>query len=105
MTAARLQSFHASFKRCRYDLTRWRTVSALSPAATAALDADGGAGWQLAEALLRPRKVQVRANGSRERERRSSRFYVPGFFPVMRACSDPVFLTLFVSLLHIFRVL
>jgi hypothetical protein len=58
-----LQGFHSSFKRCRYDLTRWRTVTHLSPQATEVLDANGGAGWALAEMLLRPRKVQVLADG------------------------------------------
>ena len=54
-----MQSFHASFKRCRYDLNRWRTVSSLQPQHTALLDANDGAGWELAAMLLRPRKVQV----------------------------------------------
>lgn len=55
-----MQAFHASFKRCRYDLMRWRTISSLTEQQTAVLDANGGAGWELAAALLRPRKVQVR---------------------------------------------
>lgn len=54
-----VQTFHASFKRCRYDLMRWRTISSLTEQQTAVLDANGGAGWELAAALLRPRKVQV----------------------------------------------
>lgn len=58
------QAFHSSFKRCRYDLSRWRTISSLTPQQTAVLDADDGAGWELAEALLRPRKVQVRGCSS-----------------------------------------
>jgi hypothetical protein len=62
-TCQHLQGFHSSFKRCRYDLTRWRTVTHLSPAATEVLDAKNGAGWALAEMLLRPRKVQVLADG------------------------------------------
>ena len=57
------QGFHASFKRCRYDLKRWRTISSLQPKHTAVLDANNGAGWELAEMLLRPRKVQVLADG------------------------------------------
>lgn len=55
-----VQAFHASFKRCRYDLMRWRTISSLTEQQTAVLDANDGAGWELAAALLRPRKVQVR---------------------------------------------
>ena len=55
-----VQGFHKSFKRCRYDMKRWRTISTLQPHHTAVLDADGGAGWDLAEMLLRPRHVQAR---------------------------------------------
>jgi hypothetical protein len=58
-----LQSFHASFKRCRYDLGRWRTVSSLQPQYTQILDANDDIGWDLAAMLLRPRKVQVLADG------------------------------------------
>ena len=58
-----VQGFHSSFKRCRYDLERWRTISSLQPHQTAILDANNGAGWELAGMLLRPRKVQVLADG------------------------------------------
>lgn len=54
-----LQNFHKSFKTCRYDLKRWRTITNLSPQQTAVLDANNGVGWDLAAAMLRPRKVQV----------------------------------------------
>eukprot|EP00892_Ulva_mutabilis_P003427 jgi/Ulvmu1/1456/UM011_0186.1 len=62
-TKSALQAFHASFKRCRYDLMRWRTISSLTEQQTAVLDANDGAGWELAAALLRPRKVQVLSDG------------------------------------------
>lgn len=58
-----MQGFHASYKRCRYDLKRWRTISSLQPKHTHVLDSNDGAGWELAEMLLRPRKVQVLADG------------------------------------------
>lgn len=58
-----LQAFHTGFKRCRYNLDRWRTVSTFKPHQTAVLDANGGAGWELAEALLRPREVETLADG------------------------------------------
>ncbi|KAI8473395.1 MAG: kinase-like domain-containing protein [Monoraphidium minutum] len=48
----------------KYDLDRWRaTTRWAGPKDLAALDADGGAGWSLARALLRPRSVAVADNG------------------------------------------
>ena len=45
----------------RCDLDEWRARERLPPAQTAALDADSGAGWDIARALLRPRKLQAGA--------------------------------------------
>ena len=41
-------------------LDEWRARERLPAAQLAALDADGGAGWDLARALLRPRSLQAR---------------------------------------------
>ena len=53
-----LRGFTRSLRRADYDLEKWRRRSGrqFSSAQTAALDADGGAGWELLGALLRPRK-------------------------------------------------
>ena len=53
-----LRGFTRSLRRADYDLEKWRRRSGrqFSSAQTAVLDADGGAGWELLGALLRPRK-------------------------------------------------
>lgn len=93
-TKSALQAFHASFKRCRYDLMRWRTISSLTEQQTAVLDANGGAGWELAAALLRPRKVQVLSDGhvyfTNEGKPRPSAEQALGFRFVEPALSAPL---------------
>lgn len=54
-----LKAFSKVLQACRCDLGAWRERERLSPAQTAMLDADDGAGWDLAQALLRPRKLEV----------------------------------------------
>ena len=54
-----LKSFNSSLKSVGYDLTAWRKRAGLSSKDTIVLDADDSAGWQLAEALLRPREIEV----------------------------------------------
>ncbi|KAG0587870.1 hypothetical protein KC19_2G197700 [Ceratodon purpureus] len=50
-----LQTFNTHFKRAGYDLDVWRKRCTLSSEEFAILDADGGAGWELAKAMLQPR--------------------------------------------------
>ncbi|GBF87958.1 hypothetical protein Rsub_00670 [Raphidocelis subcapitata] len=60
-----LAQFLKEFERSNYDLDEWRGRTRLAgPRDLAPLDADGGAGWQLAEALLRPRSVEIGDDGS-----------------------------------------
>lgn len=58
-TAASIKSFNSQLKRYDYDLLAWRDNARLSARDTVLLDANNGAGWDLASALLRPRKIQV----------------------------------------------
>lgn len=50
-----LQSFNTEFKRSGYDLNVWRSNCRFGKEEFVYLDADGGAGWELATALLQPR--------------------------------------------------
>ncbi len=54
-----LKAFSKALQAYRCDLDAWRERERLSPAQTALLDAEDGAGWELAQALLRPRKLEV----------------------------------------------
>ena len=54
-----LKTFNSSLKSVGYDLSAWRRRASLSSKETAVLDADDSAGWELAEALLRPRQIEV----------------------------------------------
>lgn len=38
---------------------RWRHQAKLPPKESALMDADNGAGWELAESLLRPRAIKA----------------------------------------------
>lgn len=58
-TTSALKTFNKSFQACKCDLEAWRERERLAPAQSALLDADDGAGWDLAQALLRPRKLEV----------------------------------------------
>ena len=58
-TTSALKAFNKSFQACKCDLEAWRERECLAPAQSALLDADGGAGWDLAQALLRARKLEV----------------------------------------------
>ena len=63
-----LSKFLEEFEEAGFDLDAWRAAhhrpSGGAPADCAALDADGGAGWALARALLRPRQISVGKDGS-----------------------------------------
>lgn len=59
-----LRNWRTTFQRCDYDLDEWRARSGLSAKQMALLDANDGAGWDLAAALLRPREVEVTESGS-----------------------------------------
>lgn len=59
-SSSALRSFNRSLQNLRCDLNEWRVRERLPASQTTALDADNGAGWDLAQALLRPRKVEVR---------------------------------------------
>lgn len=54
-----LKAFNKALQACKCDLGSWRERERLASAQTALLDADHGAGWDLAQALLRPRKLEV----------------------------------------------
>lgn len=54
-----IKKFNNQLKEHRYDLMSWQESERLSARDTALLDANYGAGWNLAEALLRPRNIQV----------------------------------------------
>ena len=58
-TTSALKTFNKSFQACKCDLEAWRERERFAPAQSTLLDADDGAGWDLAQALLRPRKLEV----------------------------------------------
>lgn len=58
-TGTGLKSFNSSLKSVAFDVKAWRRRANLSSKDTAILDADDSAGWDLAEALLRPRMIDV----------------------------------------------
>lgn len=58
-SASGLQKFNSAFKAAGYDLGAWRDRANLSAKETAILDAEDAAGWELAEALLRPRSIDI----------------------------------------------
>ncbi|KAK9798998.1 hypothetical protein WJX73_001206 [Symbiochloris irregularis] len=60
---AGFRNFNGALRRLNCDLLAWRASARLSPAQTAVLDADNGAGWDLAAALLRPRMLEVTREG------------------------------------------
>ena len=60
-TSTGLMAFNKALKHNNFDLMAWRRRAALPAKETAVLDADDGAGWELAEALLRPREIDVDA--------------------------------------------
>ena len=60
-----LQLFHAEYEKSNYDMAKWRQQCRwLTKRDTAQLDANDGAGWDLAQALLRPRSILVGDDGS-----------------------------------------
>lgn len=59
-SAAALRGFREAMTACNHDLAAWRARERPPPAQTAALDANGGAGWELASSLLRPRRIEAR---------------------------------------------
>ncbi len=57
--------FLKEFERAEYDLDVWRARNLRTGGRDlAALDANDGAGWQLAQSLLRPRSIEVGEGGS-----------------------------------------
>ena len=58
-SAGALRAFNKQFQAMRCDLNEWRARERLPASQSAALDIDDGAGWDLAQALLRPRKLEV----------------------------------------------
>ena len=58
-SGSNLQKFNAALKAAGHDLAAWRVRANLPAKESAILDADDAAGWQLAEALLRPRKIET----------------------------------------------
>ena len=58
-TGTGLKAFNNSLKGVGFDLMAWRKKANLSARETAILDGGEGSGWELAEALLRPRQIEV----------------------------------------------
>ena len=54
-----LKAFNSALQKASFDLTAWRKRAGLAAKETTVLDFDDGAGWELAEALLRPRQIDV----------------------------------------------
>lgn len=63
-TTTALRNFRTTLARAGHDLQEWRVSSALRARDTQLLDANDGEGWDLAAALLRPRKVQTDGEGN-----------------------------------------
>lgn len=62
-----LKAFNEDIKTAGYDVYKWREAANLAPVQTAVLDANAGAGWELAAALLCARPAdwaEAPANGS-----------------------------------------
>ena len=59
-----IKSFVSSFERHEYDLRRWRQSATLLPRHTQILDANDGAGWDLLQRMLRPRRVEQGSDGT-----------------------------------------
>ncbi|GBF87683.1 hypothetical protein Rsub_00394 [Raphidocelis subcapitata] len=63
-TDAGLSRFLSEFEAAQYDLDAWRArCKWVAPRDFAPLDADGGAGWEVARGLLRPRNIRVAPDG------------------------------------------
>lgn len=58
-SASGLQKFNSALKEADYDIHTWRARASLPAKETAILDAEDSAGWELAEALLRPREIEI----------------------------------------------
>ncbi|PSC68256.1 Serine threonine-kinase SNT7 [Micractinium conductrix] len=63
-TTSSLRTFNGALARCNHDLEEWRARSGLPSRQTALLDANDGAGWDLAANLLRPRQIVNDDRGS-----------------------------------------
>lgn len=59
-----IKAFISSFERHDYDLQKWRKASKLISRHTKILDANNGAGWDLLQQMLKPRRVQQSENGT-----------------------------------------
>lgn len=62
-TPTSVRSFTQTYARAGYDLEKWRENARLQKRDTTVLDAENGAGWELAQALLRPRSIEVDSSG------------------------------------------
>ena len=58
-SSAGIKQFNLQYKKARFNLQAWLDKERLPAKESAILDADAGAGWDLAAALLRPRDIQV----------------------------------------------
>ena len=54
-----IKQFNLQYKKARFNLQAWLDKERLPAKESVLLDADAGAGWDLAAALLRPRDIQV----------------------------------------------
>lgn len=58
-----LKNWKQTMIRLNHDVKAWRDKAALSSRQTQILDANGGAGWDLVEGLLRPRDIESDGQG------------------------------------------
>lgn len=58
-----IKNWKQTMIRLDHDVKQWREKSRLSSRQTALLDANGGAGWELVESLLRPREIEGDGRG------------------------------------------
>ena len=58
-----LKNWKQTMIRLNHDVKSWRDRATLSPRQTQILDANGGAGWDLVEGLLRPRQIESDGRG------------------------------------------
>ncbi|CAG9460271.1 unnamed protein product [Pedinophyceae sp. YPF-701] len=61
-----IKAFGEGMRQCSFDLARWRRRNrhVLPASQTQILDRDGGAGWELAEMLLRSRSIDATTDGA-----------------------------------------
>ena len=59
-----IKSFISNFERHEHDLQHWRQSATLLSRHTQILDANDGAGWDLLQRMLRPRRIEQSSDGT-----------------------------------------